>query len=126
MTQITHFPFTANRMLYYYKTQMSWPNSVLQLSEQRLPFAVTLPALVTVQPLQNKDENTRISLSSCKPSKPNTLVYHTGYVTSNGTVTVNDELKKNVEGNSWPITRYLGWVNQLSGQNTTEINVNCN
>ena len=73
---------------------MSWPNSVLQLSGQRVPFAVTLPALVTVQPLQNNDENTRIFLSCCKLSKPNTLVYHTGYVTSNGSMTVNDELKK--------------------------------
>ena len=73
---------------------MSWPNSVLQLSEKRVSLAVTLPALVTLQPLQNNDENTRISLPRCKLSKPNTLVYHTGYVTANGRVTVNDKLKK--------------------------------
>jgi hypothetical protein len=57
-------------------------------------IAVTLPALVTAQPLQNNYENTRISLSCCQLRKPNTLVYHTGYVTSNGRVTVNEKLKK--------------------------------
>jgi hypothetical protein len=105
---------------------MSWANSVLQLSEQRLPFAVTLPALVTVQPLQNNEENTRISLSCCQLSKPIALVYHTGNVTSNGRVTVNDELKKMWKETHGLSQGTLGSVNQVPGQNTTEININCN
>jgi hypothetical protein len=55
---------------------MSLLKSVLQLSEQRVPFAVTLPALVyvTVQPLQSNDE-TQESLSCvAKFSNPNTYI----------------------------------------------------
>jgi hypothetical protein len=51
---------------------MSLPKSVLQLSEQRVPFAVTLPALVNVQPLQSSDETQEYISHVAKLSNPNT------------------------------------------------------
>jgi hypothetical protein len=63
-------------MLFYYKTQMSLPKSVLQLSEQRVPFAVTMPALVyvTVKPLQSNNEKQEYLSHVVKFSNINTYI----------------------------------------------------